>query len=94
MDEDMNTIERLNNYSRALQKWTDKKRRYDLSVANGKPEKKQPESEPLPKTFEIADSEMEWAEKIRRKIMTPKPVVPTLDEQLTKTVKMPERKTI
>ena len=90
----MNTMERLNNYSRALEKWAAKKRRYDLSVEAGKPDKKQPESEPLPKTFEIADSEMEWAEKIRRKIMTPKPPIQTLDSQLPKTIKMPTRRTI
>ena len=90
----MTTIQKLNAYSTALEKWVAKKRRYDLSVESGKPEKKQPESEPLPKTFEIADSEMEWAGKIRRKIMTPKPPIQNLDSQLPKTIKMPVRKTI
>ena len=92
----MNTMERLNSYSKALTKWAEKKRRYDLSVEAGKPDKKTPESEPMPNSpeFGIGKSEMEWAEKIRRKIMTPKPPIQTLDSQLPKTIKMPIRRTI
>ncbi len=87
----MNTLQKLEKYSRALKKWAEKKRRYDLSVEAGKPDKKPPESEPLPKTFEILESEMEWAEKIRRKITAPKPEVQNLDSQLPK-IKMPQRR--
>lgn len=87
----MNTMQRLNAYGSALEKWVVKKRRHDLAQESGRPEKKPLESEPLPKTFEIGNSEMEWAEKIRRKIMTPKPTMPTLDSQLPK-IKMPIRK--
>jgi len=90
----MDTIQKLDNYKRALEKWVAKKRRYDLSVADGKPDKKQPESEPMPSSFEIGKNEIEWAERIRREVTKPKPVMPTLDEQLAKTVKMPERKKI
>jgi len=90
----MTTIEKLNAYSTALEKWMAKKRRYDLANEAGKPEKKPLESEPVPMAFEIANADMEWAEKIRRKIMTPKPPIQTLDSQLPKTIKIPVRKTI
>ena len=89
----MTTMKRLNAYGSALEKWAAKKRRYDLSVEAGRPEKKPPESEPLPKTFEIGESEMAWAEKIRAKILAPKPAMPTLESQLPK-IKMPVRKKI
>lgn len=89
----MTTIQRLNAYSSALEKWVAKKGRYDLASEVGRPEKKPLESEPMPKTFEIEDCNMEWAEKIRRKILAPKPPMQTLDSQLQK-IKMPVRKTI
>jgi hypothetical protein len=91
----MNTMQRLNAYSTALTKWAEKKRRYDLSVESGRPDKKPPESEPMPNSpeFGIGKSEMEWAEKIRAKILAPKPPTITLDSQLPK-IKMPARKTI
>ena len=57
----MNTLQKLEKYSSALRKWAEKKRRYDLSVEAGGPDKKPPESEPSPSTFEIGASEMEWA---------------------------------
>ena len=91
---DMKTLNNLERYSSALQKWAAKKRRYDYSVEIGKPEKKPLESEPLPSQFEIGAGEIEWAEKIRRKILAPKPIEPTLDEQLKNKIKMPERKSI
>ena len=91
----MNTMEKLNAYGSALTKWAAKKNRHDLASANGKPEKKPLESEPMPNQFGVGASEMEWAEKIRRKILAPKPVVPTLESQLPpKTIKMPVRKIV
>ena len=72
-------MKKLAAYSTALEKWAAKKRRYDLSVEAGRPDKKPPESEPMPRQFEIGESEMVWAEKIRAKIMTPKPVIQNLD---------------
>ena len=91
MDSRMTTMQRLEGYSRALTKWAEKKRRYDLSVEAGRPDKKPPESEPKPITFEIGENEIEWAEKIRRKILAPKPTIVNLDNQLPK-IKMPMRK--
>jgi hypothetical protein len=90
----MNTMQRLNAYGSALEKWAAKKRRYDLSVEAGRPEKKPPESEPMPKTFEIAGSEIEWAEKIRRKILEPKPTMQNLDSKLPKKIYIPVRNKI
>jgi len=87
-------MKRLSAYSNALEKWAAKKRRYDLSVEAGRPEKKEPESEPLPKTFEIADSELEWAEKIREKILAPKPQMQNLDSKLPKKIYIPVRNKI
>ena len=78
----MTTMERLNNYSRALEKWAAKKHRHELANEAGRPEKKPLEPEPVPKTFEIGEPEIEWAEKIRRKILAPKPPMPpTLDSK-------------
>jgi hypothetical protein len=89
----MGTMQRLNAYSTALEKWASKKRRYDLLLAQGTPEKKPLEHEPIPQEFEILPPDMEWAEKIMRKILAPKIVEPSLDSQLPK-IKMPVRKTI
>ena len=86
------TMERLNDYSRALAKWAEKKRRHDLASENGKLERKPLESEPMPAQFGVGASEMEWAEKIRRKILAPKPTMQTLGSQIPKTIKMPVRK--
>lgn len=91
----MDTLKRLNAYSVALEKWAAKKNRYDLAIEAGRPEKKPLESEPMPNSpeFCIGTSEMAWAEKIRAKITTPKPAMPTLDSQLPK-IKMPVRKIV
>ena len=90
----MNTMEKLNAYSSALNKWAAKKNRHELLAQDKSKNIKPLESEPLPASFGIGASEMEWAEKIRRKILAPKPVVQNLDSQLPKTIKMPVRKTI
>jgi len=89
----MNTIEKLDNYKRALEKWVSKKRRYELLAQDKSKNIKPLESEPKPLSFEITGVDMEWAERIRRQVTKPKPVMPTLDEQLPK-IKMPERKKI
>ncbi len=88
----MTTIQKLDAYKSALEKWAAKKRRYDLSVEAGKPEKRQPESEPNPIRFEIGESDMEWANKIRTRILTPKPPA-NLDSQLPK-IKIPVRRIV
>jgi len=87
------TMEKLNSYSSALTKWADKKRRYDLQVEANKKPRKELEPEPMPIKFEIGPSEIAWAEKIRMKIMAPKPAVVSLESQLPK-IKMPIRKTV
>jgi hypothetical protein len=89
----MATIDRLNDYSKALTKWADKKRSHDIQIEAGKKPKKELESEPMPAQFEIGKNEIEWAEKIRRKVLTPKPPIASLDSMLPpKTIKMPVRK--
>lgn len=88
----MNTILKLSVYRSALEKYRNKKRKYDLLVAEGKLDKKPLESEPLPATFEIGKSELEWAEKIRREVLKPIIKEPTLDEQLINKTKIPIRK--
>ena len=90
----MNTMEKLNAYSSALTKWAAKKNRHELLAQDKSKNIKPLESEPLPASFGIGASEMEWAEKIRRKILAPDSVVQNLDSQLSKTIKMPVRKTI
>lgn len=88
----MGTMQRLNAYASALEKWEAKKRRIELNnKVVGRSKEKPLEDEPALKTFEIGQSEMEWAEKIRRKILAPKVPMPTLDSQLPK-IKMPVRK--
>ena len=68
----MGTMQRLNAYSSALEKWWRKKSVFDANVAAKIKVMPFNEFEPVPKTFEIGESEMEWAEKIRRKILAPK----------------------
>jgi len=87
----VNTLQKLEAYKKALEKWKRQKDNYDANVANGKKPRHEIEPEPMPIKFEIKDSEIEWAEKIRRKIMTPIPPMPTLDNQLPKKIKLPTR---
>jgi hypothetical protein len=89
----MTTMEKLSGYKMALERYSRMKKAFEAEEKNGKRHRKPfTETEPLPSQFEIGTEHLEWAEKIRRSVITVNP--PTLDEKLKPKIKLPVRRTI